>query len=112
MAPPVAADGIVRTVAEMHLPEIVREGDLIICRTNAPLIERAFTLLKHGIPAVISGKDMSTNLLSLARRVKATRRPYQLPFFAKVKVTQRKGARCISFTPETYEVCSGHARLM
>jgi len=83
MAPPVAADGIVRTVAEMHLPEIVREGDLIICRTNAPLIECAFTLLKHGIPAVISGKDMSTNLLSLARRVKAARRPYQLLFSPK-----------------------------
>ncbi len=70
-AAPGAVDGIVRTVAEMQLPEIVRQGDLIICRTNAPQIECAFTLLKHGIPAVISGKDMSTNLLSLARRVKA-----------------------------------------
>jgi hypothetical protein len=56
---------------------------LIICRTNAPLIECAFTLLKHGIPAVISGKDLSTNLLNLARRVKAARRPYQLLFSPK-----------------------------
>ena len=70
-AAPGAVDGIVRTVDEMQLPEIVREGDLIICRTNAPLIVCAFSLLKHNFRAAISGKDMSTNLLSLARRVKA-----------------------------------------
>jgi formamidopyrimidine-DNA glycosylase len=44
---------------------------------------KVLRLLKHGIPAVISGKDLSTNLLSLARRVKAARRPYQLLFSPK-----------------------------
>ena len=69
-AAPGAPEGIVRTVAEERLPEIARPGDLIICRTNAPRVECVFKLLKRGIRAVISGKEMNSNLQNLAREVK------------------------------------------
>jgi DNA helicase-2/ATP-dependent DNA helicase PcrA len=69
-AAPDAQEGSVQTFAEEQLPEVVRPGDLIICRTNAPLVECVFRLLKRGIRAVISGKDMSSNLQSLAREAR------------------------------------------
>jgi UvrD-like helicase family protein len=69
-AAPGALEGVVRIIAEERLPEIARPGDLIICRTNALLVECIFKFLQRGIRAVISGKDMNSNLQSLAREVK------------------------------------------
>lgn len=42
-------------------------GDLVMCRTNAPLVEIAFNLIAQGIPAVIKGRELMTELVNLAK---------------------------------------------
>lgn len=46
----------------------------ILSRTNAPLIEMYFTLLKEQIPAVIRGKDDSREILALYQEIGVGRR--------------------------------------
>jgi DNA helicase-2/ATP-dependent DNA helicase PcrA len=43
--------------------------DMVICRTNAPLINIAFTLIQMGIPAKIKGRDIMTQLVNMAKQV-------------------------------------------
>ena len=47
----------------------MRPGDLVICRINAPLAEIAMKLIKEGRKAVIRGKDISTGLVALVRKM-------------------------------------------
>jgi hypothetical protein len=44
-------------------------GDLVMCRTNSPLVELAFELLAAGIPATIKGRDLLAQLVNLAKSV-------------------------------------------
>lgn len=46
-----------------------KRGDLVMCRTNAPLVELAFSLLAQGIPAVLKGRDLLGQLINLAKQV-------------------------------------------
>jgi DNA helicase-2/ATP-dependent DNA helicase PcrA len=58
-------------IVEMGLAEAARkleEGDLVICRVNAPLVEIALSLIRRGQRACLRGRDLSGNLLSLVRR--------------------------------------------
>lgn len=63
------APGVVREgVDPEKLPEIVQEGDLILCRTNAPLFSAAFRMIARQIPARIKGRDLGQNLVSLIKK--------------------------------------------
>jgi hypothetical protein len=46
-----------------------RDGDYIICRNNAPLVDAFISLLKQGKSASIMGKEFGNNLLSLIDRI-------------------------------------------
>lgn len=46
--------------------------DLVICRVNAPLVEIALSLIRQGKKAVLRGRDLSGNLLTLIRKQKGT----------------------------------------
>ena len=49
-----------------------KRGDLVMCRTNAPLVELAFELIAAGIPATIKGRDLFAQLITLAKSVMKT----------------------------------------
>lgn len=49
-----------------------QEGDMILCRINAPLIGIALGLIKSGKKAIIRGRDIGAQLSALVRRSKAT----------------------------------------
>lgn len=49
-----------------------KRGDLVMCRTNAPLVELAFELIAAGIPATIKGRDLFDQLVSMAKQVMKT----------------------------------------
>jgi len=70
-AAPNAEMGLVQDLSENKIEEMVRAGDFILSRTNAPLIKWCLNLLKARIPANIQGKDMGKNLLSLIKKSKA-----------------------------------------
>lgn len=60
-------------------------GDLVICRVNKPLAEIALSLIRAGKKAVLRGRDLSSNLLNLIRKV--NRRPQVsslIPFLEKL----------------------------
>lgn len=40
-------------------------GDMVLCRTNAPLVEAAYGLYQRGVPARIRGKDIGEGLAKM-----------------------------------------------
>jgi hypothetical protein len=51
---------------------MIKPGDMVLCRCNAPLTSIAYGLIKQGIKAVIRGRDIGQGLLNVikARRAK------------------------------------------
>ncbi len=70
-AGPNAIEGIVENVSEDGVAERAKNGDMIICRVNAPLISLAFKLIRKGIKAVVRGRDIGKNLSDLIRKFNA-----------------------------------------
>lgn len=46
-------------------------GDMILCRTNAPLVRPCFSLIRRGIKAIIKGKKIGEGLQSIIKKMKA-----------------------------------------
>ena len=68
---PNAEIGLVQTISEKQIESLVKPGDFILSRINAPLISWCLTLLRNNIPANIQGRDLGKNLLSLVKSSKA-----------------------------------------
>jgi superfamily I DNA/RNA helicase len=66
-----AIQGEIRDLGKEGFIKEVKQGDMVLCRCNAPLVPLAFELIRKGIKAIIRGRDIGTNLLSIVRRMKA-----------------------------------------
>ncbi|HEY9762382.1 MAG TPA: ATP-dependent helicase [Trichocoleus sp.] len=66
---PDAPKGTVKEVKEDDIVALAQEGDLILCRTNAPLVPLCFELIRAGIPAKIRGTDIGKNLITILNQV-------------------------------------------
>lgn len=71
-AAPGAVDGSVEAIEEYDTDFFKTDDMAILCRNNAPLISKAYALLKRGIPAQVLGRDIGTGLLALIDKMKAT----------------------------------------
>ena len=60
-----ADDGQVNVNAPFN-PQV---GDLVLCRTNAPLVGHCFGLIAEGIPAYVMGRDIGYSLVSIVNKV-------------------------------------------
>jgi superfamily I DNA/RNA helicase len=67
-AAPGAIEGRVERVREADMVRMVRPGDFILSRTNAPLIKWCLALLRERIPANIQGRDIGQNLTGMIRK--------------------------------------------
>lgn len=47
------------------------DGDMVLCRTNAPLVSQCFAFLKRGQKANIQGRDVGQGLISTIKKLKA-----------------------------------------
>jgi superfamily I DNA/RNA helicase len=56
---------------EMFLDN-VKDEDLVLCRTNAPIVRVAFGLIRRGIKAVVRGRDIGKGLVKIIKKYKAT----------------------------------------
>lgn len=65
---PDAIEGVVRLTGAGELVAEGLAGDMVLCRTNAPLIAMANRLLAVGKRAVVKGKDVGTQILMLLER--------------------------------------------
>lgn len=52
-----APDGIVDSITKNEMLDKAQDNDLILCRTNAPLIDVAFSLIRQGKKATIKGRN-------------------------------------------------------
>lgn len=48
----------------------VSDGDLVLCRTNAPLVKYVFDLIRRGQKAIIRGRDIGENLIGFINKFK------------------------------------------
>lgn len=68
-AAPNAIDGVVETIPLDGIDARLQEGDLVICRTNAPIIKLCYSLIKQGVPARVRGRDIGKGLQTIAKKV-------------------------------------------
>lgn len=66
-----AKDGIIKSISNSDFMMEVRPTDMILCRTNAPLVTPAFELIRKGVKAIIRGRDIGSGLTILIRKMKA-----------------------------------------
>ena len=67
-----APAGIVRSATLEAMAKEATEGDMVLCRINAPLITVALEFLRQGKKAVVRGRDIGSQLSGIVRRSKAS----------------------------------------
>lgn len=73
--------------ARVSYHEMVQDGDMVLCRVNAPLVSQCFKFLKAGRRAEIQGRNIAQGLISTVKKVcKNLDVPYvnKLPDYSKV----------------------------
>lgn len=63
-------DGEILYTNHEDMLEIVSNGDMILCRTNAPLVSTCLKLIGKGKKATVRGRDIGKNLRSLIKKTK------------------------------------------
>jgi DNA helicase-2/ATP-dependent DNA helicase PcrA len=66
-----AIDGKIEDILTTDMMKMVKAGDFILSRTNAPLVKYCMALLKAGVPANIQGRDIGANLQYFIKKSKA-----------------------------------------
>jgi DNA helicase II / ATP-dependent DNA helicase PcrA len=72
---PGAIPGIVDQVDAENWFARVGPGDMILCRTNAPLVGACYRLIRSGTRAFVRGRDIGKGLLALIARLRARELP-------------------------------------
>jgi len=49
-------------------PTLVQDGDMVLCRVNAPLVSQALRFLQDGRRAIIRGRDFGKNLINFIQK--------------------------------------------
>lgn len=66
-----APEGSVKEIPDTSLDNLLKSGDAILCRTNAPIIRKCFALIKKGVKAVIRGRDIGASIQDFIDSFKA-----------------------------------------
>lgn len=61
--------GSVQNKSEGDMFKLVKPGDTILCRTNAPLISACLSFLANGIKASVLGRDVGKNIAMAVSRI-------------------------------------------
>ena len=67
-ARPDAPEGEILNINEQEFIKLVTDGDMILCRTNAPLINPAFQVIRSGKKACVRGRDIGASLIEVIDR--------------------------------------------
>ncbi len=66
-----AIEGKLESIFYKDLVDHLQEGDMVLCRANAPLVKPAFETIQRGIKAIIRGKDIGRELVNFIERFQA-----------------------------------------
>lgn len=86
-AAPEAPEGVANNVGTVALAQLVKIGDAVLSRKNAPLMPLCLGLLKKGVPARIEGRDIGKQLAGIVDRLKARSVPH---FISRVEAWVEK----------------------
>jgi DNA helicase-2/ATP-dependent DNA helicase PcrA len=70
-AGPENGEGNVDYIAENQIEKLIKPGDFLLSRTNAPLLKWCLSLLKAGVPANIMGRDLGKTLSFMIKKSNA-----------------------------------------
>ena len=90
---PGAAEGEVLELEEAEALATVVPGDMVLCRTNAPLVAACYRLLRDGRRGVVRGRDIGKGLLALIARLRAAAVP---DLIARLKDHRVRETRALS----------------
>ena len=65
-----AIEGKVEFIKEEQAEKMFAPGDMILCRTNAPMIAHCFALIRMGYKAIIKGRDIGKGIIALIKKMK------------------------------------------
>jgi DNA helicase-2/ATP-dependent DNA helicase PcrA len=68
-ARPGAPLGTLRTIDRANYVSEAKQGDLVLCRRNAPLLGLCFELIAAGVHAVVRGRDIGAGLIQIVEKV-------------------------------------------
>jgi DNA helicase II / ATP-dependent DNA helicase PcrA len=68
---PTAIAGEVEEIRPELYGRHLEAGDMVLCRTNAPLVSACYRLLRDGTKAVVRGRDIGKGLLAFLARLRA-----------------------------------------
>jgi len=66
-----AKEGSIDHIPMRQALGLMKDGDMVLCRTNAPLIEVAYSLIRSGQKAVMRGRDIGKGLIHIVKKMKA-----------------------------------------
>lgn len=64
-----AKDGVVGEMQRKNFTRNVKEGDYVLCRTTAPLVESCLQLFREGRPASVQGRDIGEQVIWTVRKI-------------------------------------------
>lgn len=64
-----APDGLEQVITEADFKKIVMEGDLILCRCTAPLVQTCMGFIRDGRKATIKGREIGQQLIDTINEV-------------------------------------------
>jgi superfamily I DNA/RNA helicase len=73
-----AKKGKIEWISLDQFHSLINQNDGVLCRTNAPLVEPCFSLIRRGIKATILGRDIGQGLIKLIEKREKLRKVYDL----------------------------------
>jgi DNA helicase-2/ATP-dependent DNA helicase PcrA len=64
--------GIVDTCTPAELMTLVRPGDFVLSRLNAPLVSITLRLLRNNVRATMAGRDIGSGVVAILKKLKVT----------------------------------------
>lgn len=68
-------EGSITYATDQQAIVMYKPGDMVLCRTNAPLVKPTFALIRNGIKATIRGRDIGKGLTALVKKMKVSTLP-------------------------------------
>ena len=66
---PKADEGEVRSIPYSAMVNEVKVGDLVLCRTTAPVVSLTLQLIRNGVKAILIGRDVGTMLSNFINKM-------------------------------------------
>lgn len=108
---PNCPEGEVIEVSDDKFSSMVKDGDLVICRRNAPLVSLTFKLIALGVPARMRGRDIAAGLCAVVMKIsKKTKWASVLDGIAKW--CDKEQTRCAENDDEAREMVRDKAEVL